>query len=150
MDSSKFLLARTLLTLASLFSPFFDIPDYASSNTSNATIITYSITFAQTGAFIGRFTGGLFADRFGIWPVFLTVGFGTGISLLTFWVPPVGAGGVVVGLIVFGALQGAWITLVTGIIASISPREELGLRIGIVMTGWAIPSVLGPFFSERE
>jgi MFS family permease len=118
----------------------FDAPIIARANNVSEAVFDYSIAIVSAGGLIGRTIAGVLADKFGVWNVFGTTSFLTVVCLFGFFVPtPIPSGAVAAGFAVYGALSGAWLTLVTAVVATISPVEEVGMRIGMA---W---SVCGPF-----
>ncbi|TXT13669.1 hypothetical protein VHUM_01036 [Vanrija humicola] len=133
-----------------IFTPYFNAPVYAAGNRTNATVHAYSIVIMQTGAFLGRVTGGLLADRFGVWNAWGAAGVSMSITAFAFWTgTPIGSAGVVIGLLLYGYTSGAYITLISASIASISPVSEIGARMGMNWSAIAIPMLIGPVLSGR-
>ena len=126
-------------------SPYFNAPVLAKTNHASATIAGYAVVILQTGSFFGRVVCGPLADRFGVWKVFIGVGFSSAISLLAFWTPyPMPGAPVVIGLFAYGAFSGAFMSLIGAACAAISPVEEVGTRIGILWTCSGLPCLAGP------
>lgn len=123
---------------------------YAAGNRTNSTVHAYAIVIAQTGAFLGRVTGGLLADRFGVWNAWGTMGVSMSITAFALWTgTPIHSAGVVIGLLLYGYTSGAYITLISASIASISPVAEIGTRMGMNWSAIAVPMLIGPVLSGK-
>lgn len=122
---------------------------YTAASHANPNVTAYSIAIIQAGSFIGRVSSGFLADRFGVWTVFGTAGFASSISVFALWTANVGTAGSVIGLLVYGAASGAWITLVAACVASISPTCEIGMRLGMLWSAIALPILPGPVVSGK-
>ncbi|RSH82639.1 uncharacterized protein EHS24_007631 [Apiotrichum porosum] len=132
------------LFLVNLFTPYFFAPSYTQSNGVSANLVDYSIAIMQAGSFAGRAAAGPLADKFGVWTVFGTVTFANAVVIFAFWTGAPGAGTAIAGLVLFGFVSGAWLTLLTAATAAISPVKEIGMRIGMLWTVGAIPNMVGP------
>ncbi|KAL7424204.1 hypothetical protein Q5752_001790 [Cryptotrichosporon argae] len=140
-----FLVLGSAFITLNFFSPYFNAPTLAASNTSNARINAYAIAIMQAGSFAGRASAGVLADRFGIWRVSAASGFGMAIFLAAFWIgTPLGAAGTLLGLVTFGAASGGWLTLVAATVGAISPTREFGMRLGMLWTVVSLPILAGP------
>lgn len=123
----------------------FDAPIIARANQVSQPIIDYSIAIMSAGSFLGRTLSGLLADKFGVWNVFGTTSFATAIVIFGFYVPSPANGAVTcIGFVLYGWVSGAWLTLVSAVIASISPVEEVGIRIGMAWTVCGPTMIAGP------
>jgi len=128
-----------------LFSPYFNVPLYTTSNNSSPTITYYSVAFVQAGSFIGRGASGFLADAFGVWNVFIASGLSLTITLLAFWTGvPLPDAVVVIGIFTYGIASGAWIALVAASCATISPTREFGMRLGMLWSCTALLQTFGP------
>lgn len=133
-----------------MFTPYFFAPSYAQSNGVSANLVDYSIAIMQAGSFAGRAAAGPLADKFGVWTVFGTVTFANAVVIFAFWTGAPGAGTAIAGLVLFGFVSGAWLTLLTAATAAISPVKEIGMRIGMLWTVGAIPNMVGPVICGGE
>ncbi|WRT67263.1 uncharacterized protein IL334_004230 [Kwoniella shivajii] len=139
------LVAGSSLVMMNWLSPYFDAPTLITSNNITGPIADYSIAILQVGSFFGRATSGILADTFGVWNVFISSIIGCSISIFAFWVAsPISPAAVVVGLISYGFASGAWVTLVAASTGAISPTREFGMRLGMLWSVTAIPSLIGP------
>lgn len=126
-------------------SPFYHAIEYANSNHVAANLTQYSIAIAGAGSVVGRIGTGLLADVVGAWRVYGGIGLISGIVMFAFWTPPnIGTAPTVLGLVFFGIVSGAWWSLIGSATAAISPVHENGMRIGMLITCCAIPTLVGP------
>lgn len=129
----------------SILSPFFYAITYAESNGVPARISNYAIALGGAGSVVGRLVMGVIADRIGVWRVFSFIPFATGVVMFAFWTPPnMGTGGAVAGLVLYGWMSGGFFSCMGSATASFSPLEEVGTRIGLLISSLAIPSLIGP------
>lgn len=106
---------------------------------------------AGAGSVVGRLASGVLADRIGVWYVFGSIGFTTAVVLFAFWTPPsIGTAPTVIGLVTYGWVSGSWFALVGSATASISPVEEVGMRIGMLISCLSVPSLIGPVIAGGE
>ena len=139
-----FLVAGSGLYLLNVFTPYFNAPVLAQSNSLPPNIAQYSVAILQAGSFVGRAAAGVLADYFGVWNVFGTMLFGSAISVFAFWTPTVGVAPAIVGMVLFGIFSGGWFTLCAAACATISPVTEIGMRLGMLWTAAGIPILVGP------
>ncbi|KAL1407927.1 hypothetical protein Q8F55_004723 [Vanrija albida] len=121
-------------------SPMFNAPIISRANNASPAVYDYSVAIVSAGGLGGRTLSGWMADKLGVWNVFGTTSFFTAVVLFGFYVPsPIPNGALVAGFVLYGWVSGAWLTLVSAVVAKISPVEEVGIRIGMA---W---SICGPF-----
>ncbi|WOO81387.1 MFS transporter asaE [Vanrija pseudolonga] len=144
-----FLVLGACVIAINFFTPYFNAPVYTAASHASPNVTAYSIAIIQAGSFIGRVSSGFLADRFGVWTVFGTAGFSSSISVFALWTANVATAGSVIGLLVYGAASGAWITLVAACVASISPTCEIGMRLGMLWSAIALPILPGPVVSGK-
>jgi len=141
----------TAIVLLNWASPYFNAPVYARANHTSAAIRDYSVVWIQLGSFLGRISAGFLADRLGVWRVFATDGAISAVVLFALWIPRgLADAPVVIGLILYGIMSGAWMSLVTASCAAISPLHENGSRLGMIWTLCALPSLAGPVICGGE
>lgn len=132
-------------------SPFYHALVFARSNNLPKTLTQYSIAMAGAGSVLGRMVAGVLADLVGVWTVFGTIGFASGIVMFAFWTPPnIGTAPTLIGLILFGLVSGAWWSLIASATAAISPIKGTGMRIGMLITCCSVPTLVGPVISGGE
>ncbi|RSH77652.1 uncharacterized protein EHS24_003213 [Apiotrichum porosum] len=140
-----FLVASGVFYGMNILSPFFYAITYAESNGVPARISNYAIALGGAGSVVGRLVMGVIADRIGVWRVFSFIPFATGVVMFAFWTPPnMGTGGAVAGLVLYGWMSGGFFSCMGSATASFSPLEEVGTRIGLLISSLAIPSLIGP------
>lgn len=127
-----------------VFSPYFNAGLYARSNGANATIVGYAVTILQSGNVVGRLSSGPLADRFGTWLMYVASAASCAVALFAFWIARMNEGATVAGLVIYGMVSGAQLTLPPAVIATISPAHEIGMRVGMLWTMLAIPMLVGP------
>ncbi|BEJ14991.1 hypothetical protein CspHIS471_0407580 [Cutaneotrichosporon sp. HIS471] len=126
-------------------SPLFNAPIIATANHVSKPVYDYAIAIMSAGSFLGRTLSGIMADKWGVWNVFGTTSFATVIVVLAFYVAcPIPEGALIVGYVLYGWISGAWLTLVSAVIATISPVEEVGMRIGIAWSVCGPTMIAGP------
>lgn len=132
-------------------SPTFSALTYAQSNGVPDHISIYSIAILQAGSVVGRLGSGVLADTVGVMKVWCSIGFASAIVMFAFWTPPgIGIAPTLIGLLLWGVLNGGWFTLAGSATAAVSPLEETGMRFGMLITCLAIPSLVGPVISGGE
>lgn len=132
-------------------SPTFSALTYAQSNGVPPNISIYSIAILQGGSVVGRLGSGVVADAVGVMKIWCSLGFATAVVMFAFWTPPqIGTAATIVGLLLWGALNGGWFTLAGSATAAVSPLEETGMRFGMLITCLVIPSLVGPVISGGE
>ncbi|WOO80085.1 Fujikurins efflux protein [Vanrija pseudolonga] len=140
-----FLVVGAMMYGMNILSPFFHALPYAASNNVPDHIGQYAIAMAGAGSVVGRLASGVLADRIGVWYVFGSIGFSTAVVLFAFWTPPgIGTAPTVIGLVTYGWVSGSWFALIGSATASISPVEEVGMRIGMLISCLSVPSLIGP------
>jgi hypothetical protein len=135
------------LLTGSIMSPTFSALTYAQNNRLPHSISIYSIAILQAGSVVGRLGSGVLADAIGVMKVWCSIGLASAIVIFAFWVPPVGPAPAIIGLLLWGALNGGWFTLAGSATAAVSPLEETGMRFGMLITCLAVPSLVGPVIS---
>lgn len=66
------------------------------------------------------------------------------VAVFAFWIGRMNEGATVAGLVIYGMVSGAHLTLPPAVIATISPAHEIGMRVGMLWTMLAIPMLVGP------
>jgi MCP family monocarboxylic acid transporter-like MFS transporter 10 len=75
----------------------------------------------------------------------------SGVSIFAFWCPQPIPGAVgVIGLISYGFVSGAWVTLVAASCGAISPVREFGMRLGMLWSLSALGALAGPVICGGE
>jgi MFS family permease len=142
-----FLVLGAMLYGMNIMSPTFSALTYAQNNRLPHSISIYSIAILQAGSVVGRLGSGVLADAIGVMKVWCSIGLASAIVIFAFWVPPVGPAPAIIGLLLWGALNGGWFTLAGSATAAVSPLEETGMRFGMLITCLAVPSLVGPVIS---
>lgn len=103
-----------------------------------ANLAQYLIPVLNAGSLFGRLGAGMFADKIGRYNIYIIVCYLTGLFTLALWIPDTSNAGLFGFAVVFGFFSGAFVSLVTPLVMTISPMPELGFRTGIVLLGCAI------------
>jgi len=83
--------------------------------------------------------------------MFVTMGLLSGVSIFAFWCPqPIPAGVGIVGLLSYGFVSGAWVTLVAASCGAISPTREFGMRLGMLWSLSSLGALAGPVICGGE
>lgn len=80
----------------------------------------------------GRILSGVAADKVGKYNVFVIACGVAGIFTLGMWIPATGNAALIVFAVIFGFTSGAYVSLIGGLVAQISPLPEIGFRSGLV------------------
>ncbi|KAH8832870.1 MFS general substrate transporter [Flagelloscypha sp. PMI_526] len=93
------------------------------------------IFFLPSSSHVGRVLPSLLADHVGVFNLLIPSSFFAGVSCLTFWLKGTNTdGGVIAFAVVYGFLSGAFVSLINPCISSITRREEIGARVGMIYT----------------
>ncbi|KAJ2907278.1 major facilitator superfamily transporter [Zalerion maritima] len=102
----------------------------------------YLVAILNAGSFFGRLGSGLVADKVGKFNVFIISCYLTAILILAMWTPTAdGDGKTIAFAILFGFFSGTYISLIGGLVADISPPQELGLRMGLTFLMSSLPGL---------
>lgn len=99
------------------------------------------LTDVHLNSLFGRLGSGYVADFVGIWNVFIIACTLSGITELALWIPATYEGAVIGFAIMYGFVSGAFIGLFAALPASVSPIQEVGYRMGVVMLFISIPAL---------
>ena len=81
----------------------------------------------------GRLLTGYLADRIGKYNVFTLAAFATGTSTLALWLPSGRNDAAHIAYsVLYGFFSGAYVSLIAGLVAQISPIKQIGFRTGLV------------------
>ncbi|TXT10293.1 uncharacterized protein COLE_04227 [Cutaneotrichosporon oleaginosum] len=138
-----FLVVGSAVYMLNVFSPYFNAPVLA-ANLLPANMEGYAVALLQAGSFVGRAAAGVLADALGVWVVFGGTSFASAVVLFAFWTGASGTAVGVLGLVCYGIVSGAWFTLVAAACATISPVDEIGMRLGMLWTLVGPPILAGP------
>jgi MFS family permease len=74
----------------------------------------------------------MLADKVGKFNVFVCATGAAGIFTLAMWIPSSSTPAIVAYAVIFGFFSGAYVSLIGGLVAQISPIREIGYRSGLV------------------
>ncbi|KAK2049377.1 major facilitator superfamily transporter [Colletotrichum somersetense] len=98
----------------------------------------YLISMLNAASFFGRLSAGFIGDKVGRYNIFVVVGYLTPIWILALWIPSDSDGAIIAFAVLFGFCSGAYVSLISPLVAQISPIQEIGFRTGIVFLADAI------------
>ncbi|KAK3309425.1 major facilitator superfamily domain-containing protein [Chaetomium strumarium] len=87
----------------------------------------------NAGSLAGRLAGGYIGDKVGCFNAFTGTCFLTGVWILALWIPAASDAAIVTFAILFGCFSGGYASLLSPVLAQISPMHEIGFRTGIVL-----------------
>ncbi|KAI0644764.1 monocarboxylate permease [Trametes meyenii] len=125
------------------FIPYFYIQIYANFRGVPPHIAKYLLAIMNATNVPSRILPGYIADKSGPLSVFIPAAGICSILLLGLWLPSHNAASIVAFAALYGLFSGAFVSLLPTYIASISPREKLGARLGAVYLVVAIASLVG-------
>ncbi|EWY79893.1 hypothetical protein FOYG_16958 [Fusarium oxysporum NRRL 32931] len=109
--------------------------DYLSAQALDAgmdpNLSQYLIPVLNAASLFGRLSAGSLADRFGKYNMFIASCCLSGIWVLGLWIPIDNDQSLIAFAILFGFCSGAYVSLISPLIAQISPMSEIGLRTGL-------------------
>ncbi|PSR93680.1 putative monocarboxylate transporter [Coniella lustricola] len=120
------------------FVPINYLPSQALSAGMSASLSQYLLSILNAGSLFGRLLAGIYSDKFGKYNIYIVVCFLSGIWVLGLWVPAKTDGALIAFAVLFGFFSGAYVSLITPLVMAISPFNELGFRVGIVMLTCAV------------
>jgi hypothetical protein len=85
---------------------------------------------------------GIAADKVGKYNVFVVACGTTGIFTLALWIPASGDSALIAFTVIFGFFSGAYVSLLGGLAAQISPIHEIGYRTGLVFLVASVPGLV--------
>ncbi|KAI0666933.1 monocarboxylate permease [Trametes maxima] len=125
------------------FIPYFYIQIYANFRGVPPHIAKYLLAIMNATNVPSRILPGYIADKSGPLSVFIPAAGICSILLLGLWLPSHNAASIVAFAALYGLFSGAFVSLLPTYIASISPREKLGARLGAVYLVVAVASLVG-------
>ncbi|RPD53739.1 monocarboxylate permease [Lentinus tigrinus ALCF2SS1-7] len=139
----------TLATIAAFllfyafFIPYFYIQIYATFQGVQSGIADYLVAILNAMNIPARIIPAIFADRYGTLTVFVPVAAVCSVLLLGLWLPSRNSASIIAFAALYGLFSGGFSSLLPTYIASISPRESLGARIGSVYMVVAVATLVG-------
>ncbi|RSL90171.1 hypothetical protein CEP51_000864 [Fusarium floridanum] len=102
------------------------------------------VSIMNGASFFGRTVPNYIADKLGRFNVTVVMLLLSAIMVLGLWLPGRGDGAIITFAVLFGFSSGAGIGLAPVLIAGVSPIEELGFRVGTILSLAAIGSLTSP------
>ncbi|RDX40833.1 MFS general substrate transporter [Lentinus brumalis] len=139
----------TLATIAAFllfyafFVPYFYIQIYANFQGVEPGIADYLVAILNAMNVPARILPAIFADRYGTLTVFVPVAAVCSVLLLGLWLPSRNSASIIAFAALYGLFSGGFSSLLPTYIASISPRESLGARLGSVYMVVAVATLAG-------
>ncbi|KAI0628488.1 monocarboxylate permease [Trametes polyzona] len=131
------------LLLYGFFIPYFYIQIYADFRGVPPHIAKYLLAIMNAANVPSRILPGYIADKTGPLKVFVPAAAICSVLLLGLWLPSRNSASIVAFAALYGLFSGAFVSLLPTYIASISPREKLGARLGSVYMVVAVASLVG-------
>ncbi|KAI0827531.1 monocarboxylate permease [Trametes gibbosa] len=125
------------------FIPYFYIQIYATFRGVPPHIAKYLLAIMNATNIPSRILPGYIADKTGPLKVFVPAAAICSVLLLGLWLPSRNSASIVAFAALYGLFSGAFVSLLPTYIASISPREKLGARLGSVYMVVAVASLVG-------
>ncbi|KAI0653062.1 monocarboxylate permease [Cubamyces menziesii] len=125
------------------FIPYFYIQIYANFRGVPPHIAKYLLAIMNATNVPSRILPGYVADKVGPLTVFIPAAAICSVLLLGLWLPSHNTASIVAFAALYGLFSGAFVSLLPTYIASISPREKLGARLGSVYMVVAVASLVG-------
>ncbi|KAH9885248.1 MFS general substrate transporter [Cubamyces lactineus] len=112
------------------FIPYFYIQIYANFRGVPPHIANYLLAILNAMNVPSRILPGYLADKVGPLNVFAPTAAVCSILILGLWLPSRNAGSIIAFAALYGLFSGAFVSLLATYIATISPREQYGARLG--------------------
>nr|WNT93880.1 putative MFS transporter [Emericellopsis sp.] len=132
------LLCGFLCITYGIFVPINYLPAQAISVGMAPGLAQYLPAILNAASLFGRVISGILGDKVGRYNVFVVVCYLSSIWILALWIPDSSNTGIIVFAALFGFTSGAYISLISPLVAQVSPMAEIGWRMGLV---FAISSV---------
>ncbi|KDQ53742.1 hypothetical protein JAAARDRAFT_136735 [Jaapia argillacea MUCL 33604] len=131
------------LNFYALFIPYFYIEIYADYQGVPANLSNYMLVLLNAMGIPARILPGLLADRFGPLRILVPSTFLSGLMVLCLWLPSRGAIPITLFSALYGLFSGASVSLLPAYIATISPVEKYGARLGSIWMIVAVATLAG-------
>lgn len=126
-----------------LFIPFFYIESYGLFQDVDPTLAKYLLVIMNGLGIPARILPGLLADKAGSLNVLIPTMFLSGVWCFAIWLPSRGAASVTAFAALYGLFSGGFVSLLPSYIASITPVEKFGARLGSIYFVIAIANLVG-------
>ncbi|KAM3479795.1 hypothetical protein MY5147_001568 [Beauveria neobassiana] len=115
-----------------VFVPLNYLPVQAASTGMDSNLVQYLLPILNAASLFGRLFAGFGGDKIGRFNILIGCCYLSGIWILALWISDRSQSGIIAFAALFGFSSGAYISLVTPVVAQISPLPEIGFRTGIV------------------
>ncbi|TDL28262.1 MFS general substrate transporter [Rickenella mellea] len=126
------------------FIPYFYIEVYAIHRGMSEELSAYLPAIVNGFGFIARLVTGVLADKFGVLNLSIPSSFLSGALVLMLWLPARGGTSIVAFSALYGFFSGPFLSLLPAYIASRSPADKFGARLGSIYVGVAFATFTGP------
>jgi len=133
----------SFLVFYALFTPYFYMELYADSQGVSSNIAAYLLPIINAWGVPSRVLPGMLADKFGALNVLVPCTLVCGIFVLGLWLTAHTAASIIVFSSIYGLCIGAFVSLLPAHVASISPIEKFGARLGSIYMLVAISTLVG-------
>ncbi|OBZ66781.1 Riboflavin transporter MCH5 [Grifola frondosa] len=131
------------LLFYAFFIPYFYIQIYADFQGVPSRISDYILPIMNALNLPSRILPGLLADRFGTLNVFVPAAVVCSALIFGLWLPSRNTAAIVAFSALYGLFSGAFVSLLPTHIATISPREKYGARLGSIYMLVAVATLAG-------
>ncbi|TFK87296.1 MFS general substrate transporter [Polyporus arcularius HHB13444] len=131
------------LLFYAFFIPYFYIQIYANFRGMPPGIANYLLAILNAMNVPSRILPGIVADRYGTLNVFVPAATICSILILGLWLPSRSSGSIIAFAALYGLVSGAFVSLLPTYIATISPREVYGARLGSVYLVVSVATLVG-------
>ncbi|EKM75508.1 hypothetical protein AGABI1DRAFT_46358 [Agaricus bisporus var. burnettii JB137-S8] len=138
-----------LLTLGScfvalgLYTPFFYVQEYAEHLGIPPQLAFYVLSTMNAGSIFGRIAPAHLSDTIGHFNLLAPAALLSGLSTLFIWPNVKNMAGLIAFAAIYGFVSGAFISVLTPAVASISERGRVGTRMGMLYSVISVPSLVG-------
>ncbi|KAI0364210.1 monocarboxylate permease [Pilatotrama ljubarskyi] len=124
------------------FIPYFYIEIYANFRGISPHVANYLLAILNAMTVPSRILPGYIADKVGPINVFIPAAAICSVLILGLWLPAHGVASITTFAVLYGLFSGAFVSLLPSYIATISPREKYGARLGAVYTIVAVATLV--------
>lgn len=124
------------------FVPINYLPVQALYAGMSTNLTQYLLSILNAGSMFGRLGAGFLGDKIGRYNIYVVVCLLSGVWILALWLPDNSDAALIAFALLFGFFSGAYVSLITPLIMTISPFPELGFRTGIVLFSVAVAGMI--------
>ncbi|KIK56225.1 hypothetical protein GYMLUDRAFT_247979 [Collybiopsis luxurians FD-317 M1] len=138
-----FLAIGCWFAIFAIWNPFFYVGLSAKMANPVSYLNPYYLSILCAASIVGRVTTGIFASRAGAFNLMWISTFFSAALILAFWYTSFDEANLMIFAILYGASAGPFFTLILPCVASISPIERVGTRVGLMYAFMASASLAG-------